>query len=402
MGGWLRVQRYAESAVDGASLAFFRFSFCLVLAWEVGGYLVGGRGAAIWNSPTFHFTYYGFGWVAPWAGNGIVVHLTLLTLLAVLAAIGVATWVTLPLTWVGFTYLFLLDQTTYLNHYYAAILFTFLLAALPGTRTYSLDRLLRKPTPNAPYRFPGLWEVWTLRFQVGVIYVFAGIAKVQSDWLTAAPWTSWVQARQALPFVRMLADTDTAWLVFGLGGLAVDLLVVPALLWRRTRFVAFVVVCCFHFLNKQLFDIGMFPVMMVLATTIFFEPDWPVRITEDLTGIAFRRNARLRVPLGRWARLAVLCYCVAQLTIPLRHWLYPGDVSWTEEGHRFSWRMMLRSKVGSASFRLVHGVDTATVDPSLHLTQRQVRAMSTRPDMILHVLRPAGPTAAGTRLRCVR
>lgn len=34
-----------------------------------------------------------------------------------------------------------------------------------------------------------------------------------------------------------------------------------------------------------------------------------------------------------------------QILYPLRHHLYPGDVTWNELGHRYSWRMKLRDKV---------------------------------------------------------
>ena len=71
--------------------------------------------------------------------------------------------------------------------------------------------------------------------------------------------------------------------------------------------------------------------------------------------------------------------------MPLRHLLYPGNVSWTEEGHAYSWQMKLRAKRGEAEFIVRDPLTDRTwrVDPEYYLTSRQARKMSTRPDMIL-------------------
>jgi hypothetical protein len=78
-------------------------------------------------------------------------------------------------------------------------------------------------------------------------------------------------------------------------------------------------------------------------------------------------------------------WLVSQILIPLRHLLYPGNVSWSEEGHRFSWQMKLRDKSGYAR---IYVVDKSTqqrwqIDPRQYLTRKQVRKMTTRPDMTL-------------------
>lgn len=71
--------------------------------------------------------------------------------------------------------------------------------------------------------------------------------------------------------------------------------------------------------------------------------------------------------------------------MPLRHWLYPGNVSWTEEGHRFAWHMKLRDKAAEARFI---GTDPASgqsaeIDPFVYLTDWQYDEMTARPDMIV-------------------
>jgi len=88
----------------------------------------------------------------------------------------------------------------------------------------------------------------------------------------------------------------------------------------------------------------------------------------------------------------LLLIAVFHLLIPFRHHLIPGNVAWTEEGHRYSWRMMLRGKI-SSGYLLIKDVETGkeTKDyGTKHLTKRQVRKMRTNPELILqyaHFLR---------------
>ncbi len=42
-----------------------------------------------------------------------------------------------------------------------------------------------------------------------------------------------------------------------------------------------------------------------------------------------------------------------QLLFPWRYLLYPEELFWTEEGYRFSWRVMLMEKAGYAEFKVV-------------------------------------------------
>lgn len=75
---------------------------------------------------------------------------------------------------------------------------------------------------------------------------------------------------------------------------------------------------------------------------------------------------------------------LVQIALPLRHHFFEDNVLWTEEGHRLSWRMMLRSKGGSSTFKVVEKgtTDTIYVKKQDYLTQKQMRAINSKPDMI--------------------
>jgi hypothetical protein len=148
------------------------------------------------------------------------------------------------------------------------------------------------------------------------------------------------------------------WLVQALtwGGLLFDLLIVPALLWKKTRSIACGLVITFHLTNALLFPIGIFPWLMLAATSLFFEPDWPRRVfsssTTTATLLANTTSIGFLTPQQRLTLALLTIYVVLQITIPFRHFLYPGHVDWTEEGHTFSWHMMLRGKASAVRFHV--------------------------------------------------
>jgi hypothetical protein len=74
-----------------------------------------------------------------------------------------------------------------------------------------------------------------------------------------------------------------------------------------------------------------------------------------------------------------------QLLFPFRHFLYPGNPSWTEEGHHFAWHMMLREKDVGIRF-YVRNPETGArgrVQVSSFLNYRQLSRMGKDSDMIL-------------------
>jgi vitamin K-dependent gamma-carboxylase len=167
-----------------------------------------------------------------------------------------------------------------------------------------------------------------------------------------------------------------------------DLLAVPLLLWRRTRLAAFCVTLAFHLINARLFQIGIFPWLAIAATSLFLSPDWPRRVFAFFKTNPMPSDSRIPAADAQNRSLILIlfsAYFLIQLLVPLRHWLYPGDVAWTFEGHLFSWRMKLVDRNGEAHFFVTDpnvGV-TREVDPANYLSPRQTWKMAAQPDMIL-------------------
>ena len=393
--------------VDNSWLVIFRIAFGLLMTEEAVRYLVFGFATGLYVEPRFHFQYYGFTWVEPWSGIGMYVHFAVLVVLGLMITFGLYYRVAATLFFFGFTYVFLLDQARYLNHFYLVVLLAFWMIFLPAHRTLSLDARRR---PDFRREVAPAWTLWLFRAQLGVVYVYAAVAKMNMDWLSAEPLRMWLSEkdRTQKPIIGpLLAREETAW-VMSYGGLLLDLLCVPFLLWRRTRIFAFLAVLSFHAINYLVFSIGIFPWLMLASTLVFFEPDLARRVLRKI-GLFRQEGPRELTPPSRIARRTIFTllalYAVMQLTVPLRHFLYPGDVNWTEEGHRFSWRMKLRSKSGWAVFEVR---DPATgrvwaIDPekeskhwgpgipaaflerpdATYLTDRQQRKMTGLPDMII-------------------
>jgi hypothetical protein len=329
------------------------------------------------------------------------IHFFVLGLAAACVMLGLLYRIAAPIFFLAFTYSFLLDQTRYLNHLYLACLISFLMCFLPAERAFSVDALLRRKIRSAVVP---AWTLWLLRAQVGIPYFYGGIAKLNSDWIYGGePMRTWLRPLTRAPGFGPVFANDWVVYSFVIGGLLLDLLVVPLLLWRRTRPFAFAAAVVFNLINAVIFDIGIFPWLMLGALLIFFPPDLVRRFARalmsrgDAIDVAPSQASaspktipeRIGRPslAGSQKLVAGLlaAYLAIQLLFPLRHYLYPGDVSWTEEGHNFSWHMKLRTKSGEAVFTVTHpgSGQTWTIKPEDYLKSHQLTKMATKPELIL-------------------
>ncbi|MET0339581.1 MAG: HTTM domain-containing protein [Polyangiales bacterium] len=368
-----RARARLSEPVDAASLGAFRALLGVVLLVSIVRALDKGVVAQGFVAPTFFFPYYGLGWL-PAPGTFAYVVYGALAILGVCLTLGVYARVAAALFGLGFSYLHFVDVTHYLNHYYLVALLLLLLAALPTGRALAL-------WPRGGADVAPAWVLLVLRAQVGLVYFFGGIAKLKHDWLVwGEPLGTWLAASTEIPLVGPLFALQRAPLAMSWLGAAYDLSIPLWLSLRRTRPYAYAAVVVFHVLTARLFNIGIFPYLMMAGSTLFFAPAWPRR----LLGTRPAQPAAV-VPLSRAWAAALACYLGLQVVVPLRHLAYPGNVLWTEQGYRFAWHVMLIEKTGSAEFRLVDRASGATwtVFPRAILTRAQDKAMATQPDMIL-------------------
>jgi vitamin K-dependent gamma-carboxylase len=369
--------------------------FGLTLLTSALRFLAYGWIDQLFVAPQFHFKYWGFAWVkvppsaelhALFWGLAVLCALVSLGLLFRLAAFGL---------FIGFTYLQLLDVATYLNHYYLASLLALLLSCSPAGRTWSLDARLRPRIAQSSV--PRGW-LYLFRFQVALVYTFAGLAKAHTDWLVhAEPLRIWLLSRADTPLIGPLLARDWAAPVMSWAGFLFDTSIPWLLMLPRLRPFAYLLVIGFHALTGLLFPIGMFPVIMVLSALLFFSPSWPRQLWARLPAgfrarwpSAVLRSVDVTPPPDRrsrvWFALGA-AYCLFQVAFPLRFLAYGGSVRWHEQGMRFSWRVMVREKNGSTTFlvRAPRAGRTFYVQPHQYLTRLQEREMSSQPDLILQL-----------------
>ena len=374
--------------VDGAGPAVFRILFGLLGFWSALRFILNDWIERFFVVPTFFFKYQGFEWVTAWSQTGMYIHFGLIALSALLVTLGLIYRVSVVDFFHSFTYVEFIDVTNYLNHYYFISLVSFLMIFMPLNRCFSLDAWFK---PSRGSGHVPLWVLNLLRFQVGCVYLYAGVAKMGADWLQyAQPLNIWLSPKTDMPLVGPWMDS--LWLHYGMSwmGCFFDTTIVFWLLWKRSRPFAYGVVVFFHLFTGYLFNIGLFPVIMMASATIFFDPSWPRRLLGSSVP-GFSLSAPLRPGhfwgLHGFGKVLILGYCLVQLLLPLRTFTYDGNVLWHEAGMRWSWRVMVRQKTASLTYKVTLPKigRTTLVSPSKYLTRHQEREISTQPDLILQL-----------------
>lgn len=375
--------------VYSASLATFRILFGLMILASMIRFFTKGWIEELYIKPVFFFKYYGFEWVHNWGPYTYLLFI-ICAVSALTFALGYRYRLSAIVLFCSFTYIELLDKTNYLNHYYFVSLALFLMIWLPAHCNCSVDC---RRNPALKRRMVPLWTVASIRLLLGIVYVYAGLAKLNTDWLLEAmPLRLWLPAQNDLPLLGSLLSQTWVAYAFSWFGAVYDLSIPFLLLYRTTRPWAYATVIVFHVATSILFPIGMFPYVMILATLIFFpsattDAVW-MRIQRWIPGIPLATDQSVYTFKRMHSRLLAglfIPFFLFQLLFPWRYLLYRDELFWTEEGFRFSWRVMLMEKLGYAQF-IIEDSKTGkrtVVNNDLFLTDNQEKMMSTQPDFIL-------------------
>lgn len=365
--------------VDIAPLIFFRIAFGALMFLEVVGCAAISLVRDNWIRPEMHFTYFGFGWVSAPPGNWMYALIAVIAVAAIGIMFGAFYRLSAALFAVGFAWFHLIEQSNYLNHFYLICLLGLVSLVIPAQRALSLDAR-RKPALRAPTA--PAWTLWLLQAHIAIAYFFGGVAKLNGDWLRGEPVRTWLHSGSLARKLGPAFQNEFSAYFISYSGLLIDLLIVPFLIWKRTRLPALFVAIAFHLCNSYFFDIGVFPYLSIAMTCLFLPPAWHRKV--------LRLGRAREHPRVYWKESSVVVamlalYMAYHLFMPFRHWLYPGSPHWSEEGHRYAWHMMLRTKQGRAYF-IVDDRTTGKlwrVRPEQYLSQRQFAKMSVHPEMLL-------------------
>jgi hypothetical protein len=380
---------YLQNPVKAAPLAVFRILFGCLMIFSTLRFVAQGWVNKYYIEPNFHFKYYGFEFVTAFGQYTYILY-AVIVLSAIGIALGYKYKIATVLFFLSFTYCELIDKTYYLNHYYFVSIIGFLLIFLPANCHFSIDAY--RNSKMAFSKIPR-YNILVIQLMLCVVYFYAGLAKINTDWLLRAmPLQIWLPSRYYLPLIGDLFQKEWVHYAMSWFGMLYDLSIPFLLLFKRTRVFGFVLVVIFHVLTRVLFPIGIFPYVMICSTLIFFGGGFHekiISIFRRLFKINFINETRTLywTPNVKNRLLATIfvVFFAFQFVVPFRYMLYPDELFWSEEGYRYSWRVMLIEKGGYVQYKIVNPKtgNWFYVDHNKFLTEYQQKQLRTQADFIL-------------------
>ncbi|PKV49206.1 vitamin K-dependent gamma-carboxylase-like protein [Aquimarina sp. MAR_2010_214] len=374
------INRWLFTHIDNSSLIIFRVFFGFLIAAEAIGAIFTGWVTRTLVEPKFTFNFIGLDFLQPLPGNGMYYYFAVMGIFGLLVMIGFKyrwSMISYTILWAG---VYFMQKASYNNHYYLLLLLCILMCTLPAGNYFSVDV---KRNPLLKKIAMPRWCVLVIIAQLWIVYTYASVAKLYPDWLDFTVAKNLMAGKANYPIVGEILQERWAHVFIAYYGILFDLLIVPLLLWKRTRLAAFCFSVFFHIFNSIVFQIGIFPYLSLAFTVFFFSRE---RIHHlFMKKKEFYNEGEIIIPSYRKFLIPVITlWFIIQILLPIRHWTIPGDVLWTEEGHRMSWRMMLRGRYGTTNFYVVDKNDPKALQKLInkndYLSKKQLRLVSSKPD----------------------
>lgn len=385
---------YLFRKIDNSALVIFRIFFGLLIVAECWGAIFTGWVNVNMVEPKLSFTFIGFEWMNNLLGPNMIYFYGIMGLLGIFIAFGFLYRFSIILFALMWTTSYLMQKTSYNNHYYLFMLISWLMTITPAHQFFSIDSLL----------FPKLkrltcknWVRVVFIAQMFIVYTFAALSKLYPDWFNGVFLnTHFIQYAHLLSgkyqldgLAKIIGSLEFAQL-FSWGGFFFDLLIVPIMLWPKTRSFGLKCAIFFHVFNSVVFGIGIFPFFALIMMIFFYDPTQIQEIFFKTKSFMMDRNDEDGLITTRRIAFSYLLmlYLLLQIYLPLRHLHIPGNVFWTEEGHRLSWRMMLRARSNDTQFYVAFPDKKGKIyrkekiDLSKYLTPKQASRLGSSPDMI--------------------
>ena len=191
------LKNYINQYSDSSPLIVFRIGFGILMCYSLIRFWLKGWIETLYLNPSFHFSYYGFEWVKPIDEYTYLIFI-LCFISSFFVAIGYRYKLSIILFFLSFTYIEMMDKTTYLNHYYFISILSFIMIFLPANVGYSLDSYLNK---KYYVKIPR-WNIDIIKILIAIVYLYSGVAKMNSDWLfQAMPLKIWLTSKYDLPII---------------------------------------------------------------------------------------------------------------------------------------------------------------------------------------------------------
>ncbi|WP_338375873.1 HTTM domain-containing protein [uncultured Flavobacterium sp.] len=365
--------------IENSPLILFRILFGFLVAAESFGAILTGWVKRVFIETHFTFTFIGFEWLEILHGDIMYLYFIIMGLCGILIMLGAKyrfAIISFTFLWAG---VYLAQKTAYNNHYYLLLVISFYMCFLPANKYKSFDA---KWNPKIKSEVMPYWVSLLFIIQISIVYFFAAIAKFYPDWLDGTFTKNLLLGSTDIEFIKNIFSKKWFYLFIAYSGILFDLLIVPFLLFKRTRTIAFIASFIFHIFNAIVLQIGIFPFFALGFILFFYEP-------EAIRRLFFKKKKPVFIESFDKSHKSIVQYIlipflIIQLLLPLRHHFIKGDVLITEEGHRLSWRMMLRQKSGYIQFKILD-IDTKKTTSyyyNKNLSYKQVNALATKPDFI--------------------
>jgi hypothetical protein len=354
--------------------------FGLLCFLESVGAILTGWVRRVMVEPEFTFSFIGFEWLQPLPGNWMYVYYLVMGVFGLLIMVGYKYRFSMLMFAIMWTATYLMQKSSYNNHYYLLFILSFAMVFMPAHRYASIDVKLN---PNLKKISMPSWCKWFFVIQLFILYTYASIAKIYPDWLDTSVVALLMKSKAHFPIIGEILQTQGLHYFIAYGGILFDGLIIPLLLFRPTRTVAFFGSIFFHIFNSIVFHIGIFPFLSLAFCLFFFYP-------KTIRNLFLKKKPLYNsgeVIIPRHSKLItgiLIIYFSVHVALPLRHHFFKDDVLWTEEGHRLAWRMMLRAKNGTVSFTVVDKATNKIIPINLdnYLSRKQKHNLSTKPDFI--------------------
>lgn len=366
--------------IDNIGLVLFRAVFGLLITIEAFGAIATGWVRRNLVEPPFTFNFIGFDFLQYLQGDLMYCYFALMGIFGVFVMLGYKyrfSMIAYALMWTG---VYLMQKSSYNNHYYLMMLLCWIMAFLPANGWFSLDA---KINPEQKTSSMPRWVMLILILQVWIVYTYASVAKFYPDWLDTSVIALFMEGKANYWLIGDLLQLKFVHWTMVYSGILFDLLIVPMLLWKRTRLLGFAISIFFHLFNSIVFQIGIFPYMSIAFALFFFSPE--ILRKRFLPKKELYIGNEIIVPKYKNLLVAIFSvYFMSQIGLPLRHWFFKDDVLWTEEGHRLSWRMMLRSKSGTLNVFVAdkENGERELYDYTKILGRKQSAAVKSKPDLM--------------------
>lgn len=369
----------AFDPIDNSPLILFRITFGLLIAAESIVAIFTGWVKKNLIDPTVSIPHIGFDFLVPLPGYGMYVYFSIMGVLGILIMLGYKYRYTLGLYTLLWTIVYLMQKASYNNHYYLLILVCLIMLFLPANQYASMDA---KKNPDLKSLTMPRWCSWVMICQMTIVYFFATLAKFYPDWLDGTFTGILFSNLSNFPVLGSVFTEKWFHVFIAYAGIFFDGLIIPALLWKRTRNIAFVASLLFHLFNSVTLQIGIFPYFALSFIVFFYSP-------ETIRHIFFKKKPQLQpedlsknYSFSNAITYFFIPFFIIQLILPIRHFFIKGDVLWTEEAHRLSWRMMLRQKSGITHFKVIDKKTNQELPYNIveKLTRKQLGLVSSKPD----------------------